>query len=232
MVVDHTYIEFFGWVLADPLTFLSDILMGAFCAFYGYRLYYNFKSKYAKFTALFFLLLAVSSFLGGFAHLLDEYIGNEPHLIAWSIQGISVLLFQMASLSLLRSTKSKFVLRGLIYASFVFFIFRVFSVQHFDVVKFNSTVGLVGIVSLIHVYKYLQDREIVYLRIPLAIIIFAGPALIHSFGLSYNTWIDYNVISHVLLLPCYYLLYKVIGQVVVTKKKTKAVVEAVPLKVK
>src|SRR5690554_800876 len=160
--------------------------MASFCAFFGHRLYHDYKSKYAKFTSYFFLFLALSSFLGGTSHLLDLYLGKNPHLIAWTIQGVSVLFFQFASLSLLRQSKLRFILKGLIYAFFILFVFQVFSVQHFDVVKVNSIVGLMGVVSIIHIYKGIQEKDIAYLRIPLALILFAGPAMIHSFAISYN----------------------------------------------
>ena len=231
-MIEHTYIEFLGLELADPLTFISDILMAGFCAFFGHRLFHDLKSKYAKLSAYFFLFLGVSAFLGGTSHLLDLYLGKTPHLIAWTLQGVSILFFQLASLRLLPSAKVKFFLRALIFSFFGIFIAQIFSVQHFDVVKVNSIVGLIGFVSCIHIYKYFESGDKTYLRIPLTIILFAGPALIHSFGLNFNKWIDQNVISHLLLLPCYYLLYTSIKQVAILKKKTQRVPQQVPLKEK
>jgi len=206
--------------------------MAAFCAFFGHQLFHNFKSKYAKLSAYFFLFLALSSFLGGTSHLLDLYLGKNPHFIAWSIQGVSILFFQLASLKLIRASKAKFFLRGVIFAFFGIFISQVFTVQHFDVVKVNSIVGLIGFVSLIHIYKYLLEKDKTYLKIPLTILLFAGPAMIHSFGIFYNKWIDQNVISHLLLLPCYYLLYSAIRQVAIAKTKTQPIPQPLPLEEK
>jgi hypothetical protein len=218
-----------GLELADPLTFISDILMAVFCAFLGHRLYHDFKSKYAKLTAYFFLFLGVSAFLGGASHLLDLYLGKPPHLIAWTLQGISILFFQLASLRLIRSSRIKFFLRAVIFSFFGIFIAQIYSVQHFDVVKVNSIVGLIGFVSFLHIYKYFETSNKSYLRIPLAIILFAMPAMIHSFGIYFNKWIDQNVISHLLLLPCYYLLYSAVKQVAMLKKKTQPRPQSVPL---
>ncbi|WP_375579151.1 hypothetical protein ABWH96_19425 [Marivirga tractuosa] len=230
-MIEHTYIELMGLELADPLTFISDILMAVFCAFFGHRLFHDLKSKYAKLSAYFFLFLGVSAFLGGTSHLLDLYLGKTPHLIAWTLQGVSILFFQLASLRLLPSAKVKFFLRALIFSFFGIFIAQIFSVQHFDVVKVNSIVGLIGFVSCIHIYKYFESKDKSYLRIPLTIILFAR-ALIHSFGLNFNKWIDQNVISHLLLLPCYYLLYNAIKKVATLKKKTQQALQPVPLKEK
>lgn len=231
-MIEHTYIEFLGLELADPLTFISDILMATFCALYGHKLFHEFKSKYAKLTAIFFLILGFSAFLGGTAHLLDLYLGKNPHLIAWTMQGVSILFFQLASLKLIASSKVKLFLRALIFAFFGIFIFQILTVQHFDVVKVNSIVGLIGFVSIIHIYKYFQERDIAYLKIPLIIILFSGPAMIHSFDIYFNKWIDQNVISHLLLLPCYYLLYSAVKQVAITKMKTQPIPQSVPLEEK
>ena len=175
------------------------------------------------------MFLAFSAFLGGTSHLLDLYLGKNPHLIAWTMQGISILFIQIASLKLLSPSKMKVFLKAVIFAFFGIFISQVFTVQHFDVVKVNSIVGLIGFVSFIHVYKYFQERNIAYLRIPFAIALFAIPAMIHSFGIFYNEWIDQNVISHVLLLPCYYLLYTGLKQVALLKKKIQPIPQSVPL---
>lgn len=231
-MIEHTYIEFLGLELADPLTFISDILMASFCAYFGHKLFHEFKSKYAKLTAFFFLILGFSAFLGGTAHLLDLYLGKGPHLIAWSMQGISILFFQLASLRLINSSRLKIILQVLVFAFFGIFISQIYSVQHFDVVKVNSIVGLIGFVSIIHIYKYFQERDIAYLKIPLTILLFSGPAMIHSFDIYFNKWIDQNVISHLLLLPCYYLLYSAIRRVAIVKKKTQPIPQSVPLEEK
>lgn len=231
-MIEHTYIEFLGLELADPLTFISDIVMAIFCAYFGHKLFHEFKSKYAKLTAFFFLLLGFSAFLGGTAHLFDLYLGKNPHLMAWTMQGVSILFFQLASLKLIASSKMKLVLQIFIFAFFGIFISQILTVQHFDVVKVNSIVGLIGFVSIIHIFKYFQDTDITYLKIPLAIALFAGPAMIHSFDIYFNKWIDQNVISHLLLLPCYYLLYSAIKLVAITKMKTQPIPQSVPLEEK
>ena len=69
-----------------------------------------------------------------------------------------------------------------------------------------------------------------YLKIPITIILFSGPAMIHSFDIYFNKWIDQNVISHLLLLPCYYLLYKRYKASGLTSKmKTQPIPQSVPL---
>ncbi len=206
--MDHTYIELMGWQLADPLTFISDLMMSAVCFYCGHRLFYDFEIKYAKFFGLFFLFLGLSAFLGGSSHLLENYTGKPGHMTAWMVQGVSIIFVELACVRLIEGNKYKKLLRAFIYALFGFFIARLFSVQTFEVVKMNSTLGLIGFVFVIHLVNYFQKKQKQFLHVPLAIALFLLPAFIHGFSIYYNDWINQNVISHIILLPCYYILYR------------------------
>ncbi|MBK6265020.1 hypothetical protein JKA74_08220 [Marivirga sp. S37H4] len=214
-MIEHTYIELMGLTLADPLTFLTDLLMAGVCFFCGHRLFYDFGNKYSKLFGLFFLFLGFASFMGGTSHLLDEYLGKIPHLMAWLVQGVAILFVELACVRLIEKNRFRNLLRAITYGLFGIFISRLFNIQSFEVVKVNSTIGLMGFVFVIHLMKYYTTRVTAYLNVPLAIILFLIPAFIHGFGIFYNAWIDQNVISHLLLLPCYYLLYRSVGKVAV-----------------
>lgn len=207
-MIEHTYIELFGLELADPLTFVSDIMMTIVAFYCGHRIFHDYSIKYSKLVGLFFFFLGVSSMLGGTSHLLDFYFGKTPHLIAWLTQGVSILFIEMASLTLIKSRKVKNLLRMIVFAFFGVFISQLFSIQHFNVVKINSTIGLIGVTSGIHIAKYFATKETVYLKVPLSICLFILPALVHGFDLRINAWFNQNVISHLILLPCYYVVYR------------------------
>jgi hypothetical protein len=202
-----------GWELADPLTFISDVMMAAVCLFCGHRLFHDFQDRYAKSFGLFFLLLGVSAFLGGSSHLLENYIGKPGHMMAWFIHGVSIIFVELACIRLIEKQNYQRVLRAITYGLFGFFIARLMSVQTFEVVKMNSTFGLIGFVFVIHLIKYFQTKVKRYLKVPLSIALFLFPAFIHGFSIYYNDWINQNVISHVLLLPCYYILYRSVREV-------------------
>ncbi|GAA5035111.1 hypothetical protein GCM10011506_28470 [Marivirga lumbricoides] len=218
-MIEHTYIELMGWTLADPLTFITDIMMAAVCFYCGHRLFYDFDNKYSKLFALFFLFLGMSSFLGGSSHLLENYLGRTPHLVAWLVQGISVLFVELACIKLIDKRNARNLLRAITYGSFGIFIALLFNIQAFSVVKFNSTLGLIGFAFIIHLYKYFTTKDGTYLGVPLSISLFIVPAFVHGFGINYNAWINQNVISHLILLPCYFILYKNVAKVAVLTKK-------------
>lgn len=206
--------------------------MGSFCAYFGHRLFHDYKSKYARLASYFFLFLSISAFLGGSAHLLDLYLGKTPRLIAWIFQGFSILFFQLASLKLVGSSRISLFLRVVMFALIGVFIFQVIRMQHFDIVKMYSIAGLMGFVSIIHLFKSVREKNIVYLRVSLAIAVLAVPAMIHSFGVNFNKWVDQNVISHIILLPCFYLLYNCLKNVAISRKKTQPSLQSMLLKEK
>ncbi len=206
-MIQHTYIEVFGLQLADPLTFISDVLMSVVAFYCGHKIFHAYSMKYAKYVGLFFFFLGASSLIGGTSHLLDIYFGKTPHIFAWTVQGISIIFIELASVKVL-SRKTQTLLRMFIYAFFGVFITKLLSIQHFDVVKVNATVGLIGFTLGFHTLRYFQYREKVFLKVPFAICCFIIPALMHGSGIQINAWLNQNVLSHLALLPCYYLLYK------------------------
>lgn len=218
-----------GWTLADPLTFITDIMMSAVCLYCGHRLFYDFETKYSKLFALFFLFLGMSSFLGGSSHLLENYLGRTPHLVAWLVQGVSILFVELACIKLIDKRNVKNLLRAITYGSFGVFITLLFNIQAFSVVKFNSTIGLMGFAFIIHLYKYFSSKDTTYIGVPFAISLFIIPAFIHGFSINYNAWINQNVISHLILLPCYFTLYSNVAKVaLLIKKQTQPIPQSEP----
>ena len=206
-MIQHTYIELFGLQLADPVTFLSDLMMSVVAFYCGHRIFHDFQHIYAKYLGVFFLFLGLSSLLGGTFHLLDVYFGRTPHLIAWTVQGISMLFIGLASVRLISQQKAKNFIRLMIYGFFLLFIYQILRIRHFDIVKVNTAISLIGITSGIHIYKYFVEKDKKYLMVPLSVLLFVLPAAVHGFHLKMNDWINQNVISHIILLPCYYALY-------------------------
>ena len=213
--MEHTYVELMGWQLADPLTFLSDLLMAAVSLYCGHRLFYDFDDRYTKFFGLFFLFLGFSAFLGGSSHLLENYIGKPGHMTAWFVQGVSIIFVELSCIKLIENQKHRRFLRNLTFGLFGVFVARLFMIQTFEAVKMNSTIGLMGFVFVIHLVTYFKSKEKPYLNVPLSIALFLLPAFVHGFSISYNDWINQNVISHLILLPCYYVLYRSVRQVAI-----------------
>jgi len=207
-VIQHTSIELFGLQLMDPLTFVTDVMMSVVAFYCGHKIFYAHQLKYAKYVGVFFLFLGASSFIGGSSHLLEHYFGKVPHLVAWTVQGISILFVELASIRVIKQAKLKNLLRMFVYAFFGVFISQLLSIQHFNVVKINTTVGLIGFTAIIHIVSYFLNKEKVFLKVPMAICLFVLPALIHGLDIAFNAWINQNVISHIVLLPCYFFLYK------------------------
>lgn len=207
-MLEHVYVELMGFTLTDPLTFISDIMMAAVCFYCGHRLFYDFKeSKYGKFTGLFFFFLGLSAGMGGTFHLLHFYYGRAPHLAAWLVQGVSILFIEYACIQLLESRQLRKALTVFIAGIFVFYLAQLFVNKNFTVVKYNSAMGLIGFALLIHAFRYQQTKEKRYGQVVVAILLYVIPAISHALDIHINDWVNRNVVSHIMLLPCYYYLY-------------------------
>lgn len=225
MEIERVYVDFMGFVIADPVTFFSDVSMAALCFFLGYRLKASFRDKHSYWASLFFIFLGLSTLMGGTSHLLDYYFGKGPHLAAWLINGISVSLAQLGALVLIQNEKIRKGILAFGLIQFVTFVIMVLSTQNFVFVKINSSVGLIAVVTTIHFVNFGKMKEKVFLALPLAIASMTIPLLAHAMNLQINELVNRNVISHVLLLPCFYALYvayKKVGKFMADKQKIKS----------
>jgi len=196
-----------GFLLADPVTFLTDSALALLCFYLARKLSSVYDDKHTRHASWFFIFLGLSTMIGGFSHLLDEYTGKGPHLLAWIINGVSVAFAQSGAVLLLRSNKMQQLMMGVIFIQFIGFVLVVLNTHDFFWVKANSFFGLIAVVTVIHFLNYRRNREFVYLALPLAIATMTLPLMTHNFDLEFNELINKNVISHILLLPCIYALF-------------------------
>src|SRR5690606_11151646 len=118
---------------------------------------------------LFFVFLGLSTFVGGFSHLLDEYLGQGPHLIAWLINGISVAMAQFGALLLIQDRWRRIALFVGIVVQYLAFATMVVTTANFFWVKLNSAFALLGVVTIIHFLNFSRHRNFAYLALPMAI---------------------------------------------------------------
>lgn len=203
----RVYVPFMGFTLTDPATFLTDIVMAAICFWCGHRLYRDFKNEYSRWHGLFFFFLGLSMLNGGTAHLLFYYFGHLPHYIAWTIQGFSILIVEWASTTLMPKGKAQKSLRIFAVLFYVVYLVFLWWLEIFTLVKINSTIGLIGFSLPLHAYYARKTGDKVFWLVPISVLLFLIPALTHATNIHFNDWINRNVVSHILLSPCFLILY-------------------------
>jgi hypothetical protein len=78
----------------------------------------------------------------------------------------------------------------------------------FETVRVNSAFGLLGIVLPIQLYGYRALGMKRSAIIALGILSNIAPALIHAARFSYNRWFNFNDLSHIVMIGCFYIMYR------------------------
>lgn len=156
---------------------------------------------------MFFLFMGVASITGGTAHGFINYVGNNFHLAAWVFTGFAVFSAQLATLPLVENRKLLQILRIFVVAEVMVMTATVLIYQSFESVRINSAVALVGIVLLIQATTFAKYKTRKNGLIAIGIIANVIPALIHAIKVSYSQWFNFNDLSHVVMIGCFYIIY-------------------------
>jgi hypothetical protein len=196
---------------AEPalFTILTDWMLAVFSIIFGFRLLKESNPDLIqKFWAIFFFLLGVASIFGGIGHGFVFYVGPACNLTAWTLSGIGVFCAEMAALQLIENSKFRSSSRFFVYSQLLVMLVSVFYFQNFQTVLFNSIVGLLVVAMPLNFFHYNKHKDSRSLLVTLGIISNIVPALIHAFKISINEWFNANDISHVVMIFCFYLLFK------------------------
>ncbi len=202
-------VEFLGLHITEPFTWLTNWLVACFVFGYGHFLYHDkLADATQKFWSVFFVFIGLASLTGGTAHGFITYVGRNFHYAAWILTGIAVFAAELASLQLVENNRVKTYLRYFIYAQLMVMVSSVMFLHNFNSVRINSAVGLMGIIVPISVWHYRKFKDRRSLLITLGIFSNLLPGFIHAYKISYNQWFNFNDISHIIMIGCFYILYR------------------------
>jgi hypothetical protein len=206
--MEVTQYELLGLNITEPFTWLTNWAVAAFSFYFGHMLFHSKNGdKQTKYWSIFFLFMALASTTGGTAHGFINYVGINFHYAAWIFTGIAVYGGQLASLEVIREARIHTPLKWFIIVELTAMIISVVFFQSFESVRINSAFGLLVIALPIQLYAYkflgMRRNGIIVLGILSNI----APAIIHSVKFSYNHWFNFNDISHVVMIGCFYIMY-------------------------
>ena len=206
--METTQIELFGLTVTEPFTWLTNWSVAAFSFYFGHMLFHaKLGDKQAKYWSVFFVFMGIASMTGGTAHGFINYVGSNFHYAAWIFTGIAVFGAQLAALEVIKDARVYAPLKLFVILELLAMIAAVVFYQSFEAVRINSAFGMIGIVLPIQVYGY----KVLGMRrngiIALGIISNVVPALIHAGRFSYNRWFNFNDLSHIVMIGCFYLIY-------------------------
>jgi hypothetical protein len=160
-----------------------------------------------KFWSIFFAFVGIASITGGTAHGFINYVGINFHYSARILTGIAVFSAQLAAFEIIKDSRLYTPLKGLAIIELLIMTASVILYQNFDAVRINSAFGLMIIVLPLQLYGYKMLKITGNGIIALGIISNIAPALIHAGRFSYNRWINFNDLSHVVMIGCFYITF-------------------------
>lgn len=202
-------IELFGLTVTEPFTWLTNWMVAGASFIFGHKLYHDKNAdQKMKFWSMFFLFMGIASTTGGTAHGYINYVGNNFHYAAWVFTGVAVYVAQRASIEALKETEFYRPLKVFVLLELIAMVISVVFFQSFESVRVNSAFGLIGIVLPIQLYCYRFLGSKSSGIIVLGILSNIGPAIIHAMRFSYNKWFNFNDLSHVVMIGCFYIIYR------------------------
>lgn len=202
-------IDFLGLQITEPFTWLTNWLVAAFVLGFGHYLYNDrLADATQKFWSIFFVFIGLASLTGGTAHGFINYVGQNFHYAAWILTGLAVFAAQLATLQLIENAKVRSAVRIFVYVQLIVLVSSVMYLHNFDSVRINSVVGLIGIIMPISLIHYVKNKDKRSLLVMVGILSNLIPGFIHAFKISYNQWFNFNDISHILMIFCFYIIYR------------------------
>ena len=206
--MEVTSIDLLGIHITEPFTWLTNWLVAGFCLYFGHKLFHaDVKDGETKYWSFFFLSMGLASITGGTAHGFIQYVGHNFHLAAWIFTGFAVFWAQMASIPLIENKKTRMFVRAFLIAEVIAMASSVVFYQSFESVRVNSAFGMIGVVLSIQLWYYIKYRSRKNGLIVIGILSNIMPALIHAIKLSYNQWFNFNDLSHIVMIGCFYIIY-------------------------
>ncbi len=198
----------FGVTFLEPNIFLSDFLLALACFYFGYALKkHQTSADSPKNWHLFFYLMAYSSLIGAFGHLLSHYTGIFLKLISWTLSLVAVFKIELLATEYLKKNTFSKILPALVCLKTLAFGVAMWFFKDFFYLKIYSAIGLLGVVVSIFGYLYLKTHQKSYLYLVLSILSMVFTAIIHALKPNLYPWFTYNDAGHYLLIVCFGLLF-------------------------
>lgn len=206
-------IEVLGVRVDEPVTMMTDILVAVIC-FYAFFMMIRRGGEGKVFTYLkyFFLLMGVSTFLGGFlGHGFNYALNIYWKLPYWLISMFSVALAERAVIvysgGLTKPIYAR-VFRWMNLIELGIFIVIAFWTLDFIFVVAHSAYGLLFIVGIFHGYIYYKTKHkgSRLFLIGVAWSLLGAVVFLSRFGFGH--WFNHLDISHVLMAISAWFFYK------------------------
>lgn len=206
--MDQPSIYIGNLLLEEPITVLTDVAVSLICFYAFLRLKnHNYKNANQHLFSYYFLFTGIGTFIAAFlGHGFLYYFGHIGKLPGWIFSMIGISIFELVSVRI--STKKIQFLEEIIITKLILFLLLVFWYQHFSTVQIFSALGILGIITPIHLWLYFKERKEYSFWILLGILMLVFAVLFFATKTSISPWFNHNDIGHIFMGLAAYLHYK------------------------
>ncbi|MFC2138779.1 DUF6962 family protein [Bacteroidota bacterium] len=205
-------IEIFNIIINEPVTSLTDLIIGAVCIWAFIKLLkLPKKNNIQTYLILYFLGMGLATIHGGIiGHGLLYLFSFEWKLPAWFVSMIAVASLERSAIIYARkiiNPKLGVFFSWLNIIELLTFMYISFSTLNFYFVMVHMAYGLIIVVASFHFYVYRKTKSRGSYIFLIAVLLSAISGLIFLNEWGINKWFNHVDISHIFMTGISILLY-------------------------
>ncbi|MEO6903744.1 MAG: hypothetical protein ABI315_11450 [Bacteroidia bacterium] len=207
-----TTLSISGIEVHEPVTVFTNFIITTLLISFYCRLKLLSKSKGDGVNEwrLFFLFLAISSFLGGCSHAFFLTHESLPYKSVWLsnqlMNGISVYFAQQATFAtVLKNSINKNKWKWSYLIQLLVFGAALLLIQNYLVTVFENAIGLIPVMVLHYSFK---PKTPSYIKIANGIAIAFVSAIVFVTKFSIHRYFNFNDLAHLFIMASVYTMYK------------------------
>jgi len=209
-------IEIFGFILMEPMTVITDLLVSVVCFWAWFKLKGQTPNNATKFGRSFFFFLGWAAALGAiFGHGLIHL--NKPYpwtyylrLVGWLTSMLSVGFMERSAIShaanLVKPNVKKFFL-GLNVAEMVLLTIITIATVKFIYVEVHSAYGFLFIILGFHLYNYRKSKNKGSKLMLLNTVVLLITFFIYNTPIIPHVWFNHRDLAHIFMAISSYIMY-------------------------
>ncbi len=206
-------IEIWSIRLQEPVTTLTDALVGVVCLYAFWKLNKTkVKGKPIQYLKLYFIIMGVAMVLGGvLGHGFQYALGMYWKLPGWYLSMFAIMLIERSAIEHAGRWLNPTLHKALLWLNLVeLAVIMVLSGYYlnFKFVEFHSVYGLLGIVFTFHLLAYRKSKEEGSKYVLYAIGVLFVAMMIFNFHVTIDKWFNHHDLAHVLMAISSLLLMK------------------------
>jgi hypothetical protein len=206
-------IEIFGVTVMEPMVTFTAFWITAVCVYAFVKLLkLNKQGKVHHYMRLYFIIMALATFLGGIlGHAFQYAVGLSWKLPGWLISMLSVMSIERASIMhaapIINKKFAKFL--GIAnYVELLTFAVLSFSTLNFFYIQAHSAYGLGLVVLPLHFWVYWNTRNEGSRIIFLSVIFATLAAFFYTSEIGLHTWFNHLDLAHTVMAISLYFFYR------------------------